>query len=79
MKKVKILLSTAAVVAIVAGAFAVKARTHTVLYTPNQANPTLCDQQNTDFIKQDGAALTIKARQAAPGACVVLSVIPATN
>lgn len=44
MKKVKVLLSAVAVVAIVAASFAVKARAGHVIYLPNPNNTQICDQ-----------------------------------
>ena len=43
MKKVKVLLSAVAVLAVVAGAIASNARNNHVIYTPNKITPNICD------------------------------------
>ncbi|WP_143312797.1 hypothetical protein [Chitinophaga eiseniae] len=76
MNKVKVLLSSVALVALVAGAFASQARLSNVVYTPG-ANPAICDAPlfTRTFVpdpKGPHSATLIKGAACQPGTIVVL-------
>jgi len=73
MKKVKVLFSAFAVVALAAGLFAAKASTSDVVYLPNQQRPDICDVQANFTVQPHGVTIGTSATLIPGAPCTLLN------